>query len=74
MIKLSKEEAKACIGFFNAEPGQVLKNGDTGFYMEEGNLVIILCCSDCGEYHQSFIETTELLSITGIEPKHITQN
>jgi len=75
MRKITHEEVEACTGFYDAEINQVLKNGDSGYYVDpSGTIYIVQCCHECGEYNHTYLQTTDLLTITGIEPKHISSN
>jgi|TARA_A100001518_G_C1155416_1_gene12325 hypothetical protein len=75
MIKLEHEQMEACTGFYEALPEQVLKYGDSGYYIDPfGTMYVILCGNESGEYCISKIDVEQLLSITGIEPKHISSN
>lgn len=62
MIQLTKEEMDSLFGFFEAEPNQVLKNGDVGYYQDADGLTIVQCCISCGEYVRVTIEPLKLLS------------
>ncbi len=74
MIKLTKEEADKCWGYFEAAEGQLLKHGDTGYYTDHKGLTLITCCNGCGEYSRQSIDMEVLLCLTGLEPKYINAN
>ena len=75
MKELTYEELHACSGHYEAEPNQVLKYGDSGYHVDTfGTMYIVQCGHESGEYCTSAIDTEKLLSITGIEPKHISSN